>query len=153
MRRVGGDHIRSAVDPGAVLDAASFGAPAQRSRTGLAGATAARCAGSVAAPAVSVDDSHLGVQRLVGQRSGTGRAHAPLALAAAGNRQHPAEPADRELVAIFLDSSAYFIAIPLQSTPPSFSKDLHVQLRVGKLPAQPAPLGLQFTRGPAHRRG
>src|SRR3546814_9438038 len=50
-----------------------------------------------------VDGRHLGVQSLVGQRVGTGLAHAPLAVAAARHLQHAAKPTDGVLVAMLVD--------------------------------------------------
>src|SRR3546814_12429436 len=58
---------------------------------------------AIASTAGIVDGRHLGVQSLVGQRVGTGRAHAPLAVAAARHLQHAAKPTDGVLVAMLVD--------------------------------------------------
>src|SRR3546814_9044298 len=57
---------------------------------------------AIASTAGIVDGRHLGVQSLVGQRVGTGRAHAPLAVAAARHLQHAAKPTDGVLVAVLV---------------------------------------------------
>ena len=103
VRRVGSSHVRSAIDRAQSLTLQALAHPLGAHALALLAQLLHDARAPVAAPAVPVDGSHLGVQGLVGQRLGTGRTHAPLAVPAAGNRQHPAQPADRVLVAILFD--------------------------------------------------
>lgn len=72
----------------------------------------------MASAACVVDGCHLGVQNLVGPCAGTGRALAPLAVAAARHLGHAATSAGGVLVATLVDPGG-----PLRGTP-SLSEEL-----------------------------
>src|SRR3546814_10953240 len=102
---------------------------------------------AIASTAGIVDGRHLGVQSLVGQRVGTGRAHAPLAVAAARHLQNAAKPTDGVLVAMLVDPGVlhrdtlakYDVAFRMTSTS-SFASSSSLRTRPFHTPT--------FTKGP-----
>lgn len=103
VRRVGGHHERPSIHRSQALAPQALSHSLGADDLAVLAQLVNDSRAAIALTAGVVDGGHLGVQSLVGQCARTGRAHAPLAVAAARHLQHAAQPADGVLVAMLVD--------------------------------------------------